>query len=79
GGNSCPGDFETVYSGFLFGQHHSHSNPTERICIGTEDFDTSEGNTGDFMYVSTLHDNGGVSGLYPNTGGAIHCAWCCRP
>ncbi|MEC9070737.1 MAG: proprotein convertase P-domain-containing protein, partial [Myxococcota bacterium] len=55
GGDTCPGDFEAAYSGFLFGSHYTHSNPMERICIDGNDFNASLGDPSNYMYATQIH------------------------
>jgi subtilisin-like proprotein convertase family protein len=79
--NQCPGDWDTVYSGFLFGSHHGHSGPMGRICIDVDNWENSgQGDGGNYHYATTIHSTGGTGGgaSYSNNT-LVRCAWCCRP
>jgi subtilisin-like proprotein convertase family protein/uncharacterized protein YjlB len=79
--NQCPGDWDTTYSGFLFGSHHSHSGPMGRICIDVDNWENSgQGDGGNYHYATTIHSNSGTGGgASYNNQTLVRCAWCCRP
>jgi len=80
GGNKCPGSFEAIYSGFMFGGHHSQSSPAHRICIDGDNFEGDQGTSGDYIYAATLQEKTGSSGFdYDTSDKSLRCAWCCRP
>jgi hypothetical protein len=79
--NACPGDWDAVYSGFLFGSNHGHSGPMGRICVDVNNWENSgQGSASNYHYATTIHSadgTGGGAGYSNNT--LVRCAWCCRP
>ena len=79
GTHTCPSGFKAAYDGYLYGSHHTHPAPYNRICM---DKDATATNvnisaSGGAMYPTTMHSPGNQSGKYPNNR-YIKCAVCCR-
>lgn len=79
GGITCPGSFEAVYSGLLFGGHYQHSGQAQRICLDVDNFQGDQGNSGDYIYPTRLQESTGSSGFTYTSSRSVRCAWCCRP
>ncbi len=80
GSENCPSGFQSMYKGFSIGGHHSHANPSQRVCLDREKYDTStSSSTGARYYHTRVHDGtpGPYSNKYP-TSRTVRCAMCCR-
>jgi hypothetical protein len=75
GSDSCPTSFDRKYRGYYFGGHYTHAGGGHRICVEDGVQGSGRQNSGDYIYVTSIHD--GEVGGYPSTK-AVKCAVCCR-
>ena len=74
GGNgTCPGDTDTIYTGFMFANHHGHSSGPNPICIAPGDPGPSSTSSSDQAHVMSIDHQTGT-GVQQTQ--ALKCAVC---
>ena len=76
GTQTCPDGFELEYDGYSFGSNSGHTSGN-RICID-ESAESGLGNSGYYLYITTVQASPPNHGSDYPTNRAVKCAQCCR-
>jgi hypothetical protein len=74
GSSRAPEGWDVAYAGYAMSGHFTFSNPAERICVDSADFDGSvSSSSSESIYFGTrLHSTSGLDAYQPGT--AVPCA-----
>lgn len=77
GSATCPADYSTLYTGFMYGGHYQHSR-IGHICVDSTSYDSSAPNAGSdngaYVYPTSTESTGGTGVVAHRY---IKCAICC--
>lgn len=86
GNTGCPGDYETMYSGYYYGPHFSHRGNNERECIDTggsfaADWNHPWGTStwGGHLYPTTEYSPANFGQRNAGSPRSVACSFCCAP